>query len=512
MGDSLYGEDPMGGATQAVAVSEEGAASPGQSAKQGEAPAEDHARTRKIIYFLTVCWFAPLIMWFPCYTQYVLQRRCKTMMAMGEAEGCDSAAVSASAAQWSTWCLSTCNLCGALSALALGKLADRHGRRPMLMFNAGTQIFGSLGLLLTVLFEGPLWLLLPFFFINGAGGGTPVFMALTMGMLADGARDESERAAIFGRVTGVNFVCGLIFPALGGQITQIQPDGTSIGEIFPSYDGGAFQLVYIFFFLGNLTVCACEYSLLPETLSAEAIVLAKRTPFSYWETTFGSLAILKIERIRDLFLIYCAVVLALDPMTNLEILFAYLNFPDMGPAAIGNFISGNGLFRAISVLVLYPLVLQHMKPKQGERGALVFALRLGIGILIVVTACFGLFDKDSSLFALSCLFAVEGLDALWQTAIATLFSVIGEEEGIGQGQVLSLQSFAGGAFYTISPLVFNSIWSFSVDVMPSLTFHVITACAIGGLYLTKRIDAKGEGALLDSEYVAPVIEDVQEVK
>jgi hypothetical protein len=30
--------------------------------------------------------------------------------------------------------------------------------------------------------------------------------------------------------------------------------------------GGSFQLVYLIFFLGNLSVCACEYALLPETL------------------------------------------------------------------------------------------------------------------------------------------------------------------------------------------------------------------------------------------------------
>eukprot|EP01047_Picozoa_sp_COSAG01_P107969 COSAG01_NODE_36928_length_510_cov_9.875912_2_plen_85_part_01 len=32
----------------------------------------------------------------------------------------------------------------------------------------------------------------------------------------------------------------------------------------------------------------------------------------------------------------------------------------------------------------------------------------------------------------------EGLDALWQTSISTLFSVVGEEHGVEQGQVLSL--------------------------------------------------------------------------
>ena len=450
-------------------------------------PKHEHGRsTRQVIYFLTVAWFVPLIMWFPAYTQYVLARRCSALMASGEATSCGSSVVSASAAQWSTWCLSTCNLCGALSALALGKLADRYGRRPMLMFNAGSQVFGSLGLLLVVLFEGPLPLLLPFFFLNGLGGGTPVFTALSMGVLADEARDESERGKVFGQVTAVNFVCGWIAPFIGGHLTK--PGG--IGELSSSFYGGSFQLVYLLFFLGNLTVCACEYALLPETLSPQAIAEAKLKPFSYWQTTFGSLAVLKIKPIRDLFVIYCMVVLALDPMTTLEIFFAYLNFPELaqvgGTQFVGNFISGSGFCRAISVLVLYPIVLRTV---QGERRSLVYALRIGILILICVTACFGMFDSSSSHLALQGIFAVGGLDAMWQSAIATLFSTVGEEQGIGQGQVLSLQSFAGGAFYTISPLIFNTIWAFTVaSGMPGFTFHVITACALCGLILTKRIE------------------------
>jgi hypothetical protein len=36
-------------------------------------------------------------------------------------------------------------------------------------------------------------------------------------------------------------------------------------------------------------------------------------------------------------------------MTTLEILYGYKRF-DMGPADIGNFISGTGIFRAFSVL------------------------------------------------------------------------------------------------------------------------------------------------------------------
>ena len=49
-----------------------------------------------------------------------------------------------------------------------------------------------------------------------------------------------------------------------------------------------------------------------------------------------------------------------------------------------------------------------------------------------------------------------------------------------QGQVLSLISFAGGAFYTISPIVFNTVWTATVVWWPGFTFVVITVCAIMG--------------------------------
>ena len=440
-------------------------------------------RTRAIIYFLTVLWFVPLTMLLPAYTEYVILRRCRVLSPDTYPADCSSPVVSASAAQWTTWMLSTCNLCGAASSLALGKLSDRYGRRPMLILNAGSQVFGSLGLLLVVLFDGPLGLLLPSFFLNGVGGGTPVFMALTMGALADGAESEAERGKVFGLVTGVSMISGIFAPYIGGQLTK----AGGVGELFPGLSGGNFQIVYLIFFVGNVSICACEYALLPETLDPAVSAREKAKPFDYWATTFGSLEILKIPPLRRLFMIYLLVVLALDPMTNLEILYGTLKF-QMTPAEIGAYISGAGIFRAISVLVLFPLVLKLVTPK---RRALVVGLRLGVGTLIVATGCFGL---PSSRRGLSALFALEGLDALWQTSISTLFSVVGEENGVGQGQVLSLVSFASSSFFTISPVLFNLIWSATVGWWPSFTFHMITLCACGGLAYTVTLDQRPAAA------------------
>lgn len=454
-----------------------------QQAGAGEAERQQQlSRTRWTIYGLTVAWCVPLTMLLPAYTEYVILRRCKALSPESYPGDCSSPEVSASAAQWTTWMLSTCNLCGAASALALGNLADRYGRRPMLMFNAGSQVFGSLGLLIVVLTDGPLWMLLPSFFLNGVGGGTPVFTALTMGALADGAETEAERGRIFGLVTGVSMVSSIFAPFVGGQLTT----AGGIGEVFPALHGGNFQIVFLIFFVGNVLVCGCEYALLPETLDPAVSRREKAKPFDYWATTFGSLKILRIVPLRNLFLIYCCIVLALDPMSNLEILYGTLRFK-MTPSEVGTFISGAGIFRAVSVLLLFPLVLRLIVP---ERRALVWGLRGGVTILIVATGCFGL---PSTRLGLSWVYSLEGLDALWQTSISTLFSVVGEENGVEQGQVLSLISFASSAFFTVSPVIFNVIWAATVAWWPSFTFHMITVCACLGLALTASVDQTARG-------------------
>eukprot|EP01048_Picozoa_sp_COSAG05_P004538 COSAG05_NODE_249_length_12903_cov_128.635505_1_plen_513_part_00 len=439
--------------------------------------------TRWTIYGLTVAWCVPLTMLLPAYTEYVILRRCKALSPGSYPGDCSSSEVSASAAQWTTWMLSTCNLCGAASALALGKLADRYGRRPMLMANAGSQVFGSLGLLVVVLTEGPLWLLLPSFLLNGIGGGTPVFTALTMGALADGAKTEAERGRVFGLVTGVSMLSAIFAPCVGGQLTTVG----GIGEVLPTLQGGNFQIVFLIFFVGNVVVCACEYALLPETLDPAVSRRERAKPFDYWTATFGSLSILKIVPLRNLFLIYCCVVLALDPMSNLEILYGTLRF-QMTPGEVGTFVSGVGLFRAISVLMLFPLVLRLLARK---RRALVWGLRGGVAILIVATSCFGL---PRSRRGLAWAYSLEGFDGLWQTSISTLFSVVGEENGVEQGQVLSLISFASSVFFTVSPVIFNMIWATTVGWWPGFTFHMITLCACIGLALTMRIDQTAYGS------------------
>eukprot|EP01047_Picozoa_sp_COSAG01_P077876 COSAG01_NODE_14186_length_1485_cov_8.734488_1_plen_209_part_10 len=207
-----------------------------------------------------------------------------------------------------------------------------------------------------------------------------------------------------------------------------------IGEVFTSLHGANFQIVFLIFFVGNVLVCACEYALLPETLDPRVACREKAKPFSYWAATFGALSILKLRQLRNLFLIYCCVVLALDPMSNLEILYGTLRFK-MTPSEVGTFVSGAGICRAVSVLLAFRLGLRLLAPKHGGRRALMWGLRAGLLILIVATGCFGV---PRSRHGLSLVYSLEGLDALWQTSISTLFSVVGEEHGVEQGQVLSL--------------------------------------------------------------------------
>ena len=66
--------------------------------------------------------------------------------------------VNASAANYTNVCFALpCNVPNAITALALGTLSDRYGRRPLMLLCVITQCLGSLGALLVMLFDLDIW-------------------------------------------------------------------------------------------------------------------------------------------------------------------------------------------------------------------------------------------------------------------------------------------------------------------------------------------------------------------
>lgn len=155
--------------------------------------------TRWLLFVVVIMFNLPLWSFLPAIVDYFVQRQCD---ALGKP--CDSAKVSGAAALWQNYAfIIPCNISNSLTALALGTLSDRFGRRPLLLLCVVTQCAGSLGSLLVVLFRLDLWWFAPGFIVNGLGGASWVMVVLVLASVGDTAVDDSERAKLFSGVMGL---------------------------------------------------------------------------------------------------------------------------------------------------------------------------------------------------------------------------------------------------------------------------------------------------------------------
>lgn len=217
-----------------------------------------HQRHRLLIYAMLFLFNVPLNAVLPTMTEYVVARRCVEMKSnttynasFDSCWGNDDDAVSASASAHLNVIWLSCNIPNMLTALALGTLSDLHGRRPLLLFNLATQAVGSFGMAFVVMSQSALDWFMPFFVINGLGGGSWVFYALMTASLTDTTSSEAERAASFSVFMGLFYGCGAVGPVLGGQLT-------TLGEWFrPEQcgrwcEGGSAQPTFLLFFGSNV--------------------------------------------------------------------------------------------------------------------------------------------------------------------------------------------------------------------------------------------------------------------
>lgn len=131
-----------------------------------------------------------------------------------------------------------------LFAPILGKLSDRVGRRPVLLFS----IIGSSAGFLIMGLAGSLWLLFVARVIDGITGGN---ISTAQAYIADITPPEkrSSGMGLIGAAFGLGFICG---PAIGGLLSGISPGAP-------------------FIFAAALAACNVIgiYFLLPESLSSE---------------------------------------------------------------------------------------------------------------------------------------------------------------------------------------------------------------------------------------------------
>lgn len=308
----------------------------------------------------------------------------------------------------------------------LGRLSDRYGRRPVLLFSIiGTGIgFLILG------FATTLWMLFAGRILDGITGGN---ISTAQAYIADVTRPE-ERAKGMG-IVGAAFGLGFVFgPAIGGLLSRW---GINVPFLFAA--GLAFA---------NATLL---YFTLPETVTKDHPARMSAA-VGRWSQLFGAL---KQPRLALILTIYFLFVVAFSVMTSSFALFTMFRFGydahDTGwlfvyVGVIGAIIQGGLIGRIVKLFGERLLVLI---------GAFLFSLSLvaiplagphtGLLMLLVVG---GVFAIGNSL-------ATPSL-----TSLAS--KTVGAAE---QGGVLGVTQSAASLARTVGPLISSALIYSAVETM-----------------------------------------------
>ena len=132
-----------------------------------------------------------------------------------------------------------------------------------------------------------------------------------------------------------------------------------------------------------------------------------------------------------------------------------------------------------------------------------FAVRLGLLFAIVLTA---LYPSARDSLTLTIMTTIEGVDAIWDTALRVLFTDIGRQHGAGEGQVLGIIGFLQTVIAVVGPVVFQSIYAATVTVNPGFVFFVVSGTTLVGFIGTLGMEWKG--APDKHELSVPLLGDV----
>jgi DHA1 family tetracycline resistance protein-like MFS transporter len=318
----------------------------------------------------------------------------------------------------------------------LGRLSDRHGRRPILFFSLlGTSLgFFILG------FATQLWMLFVGRIIDGVTGGN---ISTAQAYIAD-VTTEENRAKGMGLI-GAAFGLGFIFgPAIGGVLSKRDINVGSFhipGISVPLIFAGALALA-------NATLL---YFVLPETVTPDHPARASAAT-GRWSQLVKAL---RSSRLAFVLAIYFLLVVAFSIMTSSFGLFTLFRFGfdahDTGwifafVGVVGAIVQGGLIGRLVKMFGELPLVIA---------GALLFAASL---FAIPLT---GPHTGLAALLALGATFAVgNGL------ATPSLTSLASKSVGRGeQGGVLGVTQSVASLARVVGPLISAAlIYSAAVNI------------------------------------------------
>jgi DHA1 family tetracycline resistance protein-like MFS transporter len=314
----------------------------------------------------------------------------------------------------------------------LGRLSDKHGRRPVLFLS----LLGTSAGFLIMGFATTLWMLFAGRIIDGITGGN---ISTAQAYIADVTtkEDRAKGMGLIGAAFGLGFTFG---PAIGGVLSKW---GISVPFIF----AGCMALAN----------AALLYFTLPETVTPDHPARASAAT-GRWSQLFRAL---KNERLAFVLSIYFLFVVAFSIMTTSFALFTMYRF--------GFDAAHNGymfMFVGIVGAIIQGGLIGRLAKKFGELpltvvGAFLFAASLlaipftspqtGLGVLIIVGA----------LFAVGNSFATPSL-----TSLASKSAGAGEQGGV-LGVTQSVASLARAVGPTISAwLIYSAIVTQGADGKP----------------------------------------------
>ncbi len=331
------------------------------------------------------------------------------------------------------------------AAPLLGKISDRHGRRPVLLFSilgsaAGYFLFGI---------GGALWVLFLSRLIDGFTGGN---ISTASAYLADVTPPE-KRAKNFG-VLGIAFGLGFILgPALGGLLSQISLSA-------PAYAAG----------LASLISAIVGFFALPESLPKEKRETAPLKPSdlnpfpAIWE-------MLRRPGVGTLLIVQCLFLFVFNGRNSILTVFLIDKFGVQPTQLAALFATGGLVMAVVQGGLIGPLVKRLGEKQVGLIGLFLQAIT-SLG-LYLVTAFWMIFPVNA--------LATGASGLIWPTMGALLANSVPQDE---LGKVNGVNTALGSLMSVFGPLWAGAMYD---TLSPNAPFWMGAVILIAGCVMLLRV-------------------------
>ena len=313
------------------------------------------------------------------------------------------------------------------AAPLLGKLSDRFGRRPVILYSITASAFGYF------LFGigGALWVLFLSRLIDGFGAGS----ASTAGAYVADVTPPQDRAknyGLLGMAFGLGFILG---PTLGGLLSQISLNA-------PAYAAGVLSLL----------AAILGFLILPESLPREKretkpLRLADLNPFA------SILEMLRRRTVGSLLIAQCLFFFVFNGNNNMLPVFMIEKFTTQ-PWQVAMLFATGGIVMAIMQGALVGPLVKRFGEKPLAAHSLVVQALAAIGIVTVPALWM--------LYPVSVLNSI-GTGLVWPTLGALLANNVSSEE---QGRISGVSTALGSLMSIAGPLWAGMAYDHIAPVAP----------------------------------------------